>query len=677
MRRLMAVAIMTALAATGATFQADFTKLGECRLEARGAGRAVVNDGALQLDMRAEAAGKHAWAETPVVLKLPLTVEWDQMTEADSPHFYRGGLFLRDAFGRLGRVGFCGKPQGNLIAFNARLVPDTHYTVGTWYRFRLEVGRDHHAKLTVCPRDRKEPTWTASGRFGTAGLLCTVGFYHNQEPQQPPDEYAQNRGASRFDNLRVEARGVHQGTMETYRDSEVRGYSTREAMAFNRTMRWVKTDGAALAYDGAPQVRLTGAKPAADWSVNRGCRFAAVDANTSEFVRPNDLDGPDEVALRCLQWCLRQHPFLEYRLKPEGGACSLEVTLPCPYLGKGIRILQTEASTEPFSGKLDLRPLFAKYGLAEHQYGEIGVYIHQERGGAASESRCQVKLALTGNGALITSVPLVRSPSQAAKGIRISAILATGAGELGRTCQVAASWNGNHADLDHGENGVFTAVLPALALGRHWLDLVANGPEGPGSRTRLLVVVAKPDFPRHVPGKAGYQLPGGKAVPSLLGDLLAWVPTLDPNQPDRRIIASTAAYEALPEEDRKRVQLIKLRTLGRQHLATILDEHAKNGFEVIRLAPNVTPHESFLDAGGHIAPYSLESLSWVLDECRQRGIRTLINVFHYPYWSGGTGRYPPWQQYIDAGYRHDRSFIEPAQAPMLHGYLAELLVHLR
>jgi hypothetical protein len=677
MRILTAAAFTTAWLVTGATFEARFGKPGELRLHTQGAARAVVADGSLLLDMRSPTDGKHAWAETPVVFKLPLTVEWDQMTEADSPHFYRAGLFLKDAFGRLGRVGFCGKPQGNVVAFNARLVPDTQYAVGTWYRFRLEVGRDHQAKLSVRPRDAKEPVWTASGKLGTAGLLCALGFYQNQEPQLPPDAYAQDRGASRFANLRVEPDGIHEGSMETYRDPEVRGYSTREPMAFNRTMRWIKTDGAVIAYDGVPEIHLTGDKPAADWSANRGCTLKATDATASEFVRPNDLDGSDTAALRCFQWCLRQHPILTYGIQPQGGACSLEVTLPCPYVGRGIRLFKTDPSTEPVSGNLDLRPLFAQYGLSEHQYGEIGIYLDQERGGKDGESRCRVSLSLTGSGALITTVPVVRSSSEGEKGVVVSAIFAGGDGTLQRNCKVTAKCLAGRAVFKPGEDGVYTATLPTLIPGRHWVDLVAHDATSVVSATRLLVVIAKPDFPRYVPGTAGYQLPDGTAVPSLLGDLLAWVPTLNPDQPDRRVIPSAAAYEALPEPARKQVRLIKLRTLGRRQIAAMLAEQARNGCDVIRLTPNVTPHESFLDAGGHIAPYSLESLSWVLDECRQRGIRALINVFHYPYWSNGTGRFPPWRQYLDAGYRHDRSFLDPAIAPMLHEYLAELLVHLR
>lgn len=667
-RTLIAAVSLLALVAQGEVRTVDFTQPDALELHTQGAGKAVVADGSLLLDLRSPTAGKHAWAVLPTAIKLPATIEWDQMVVADSPHFYRGGLFVQDAFGRLARVGVSGQPQGNHVAFDSRLLDDTRYEVGAWYRFRLEIGADHHAKLTVRPHDAEAPVWTTSGRFGTAGLLCRIGFYHNQEPDLPPDEYAQDRGAARFANLRIEAAGLREGSLDTYRDPQVRGSSTRDPMTFNRTMRWLTTEAGVLAYDAAPQVLLTGSEQAAEWSANRGCRMVTVDGQTAEFIRPNDLDGPDQAHLRCFQWALRQHPTLEYSLEPVGGAAWLEVTLPCPYLGNGIRIFRTEAATTPVKGSLDLLPLFAQFGLAEHQYGEIGLHLFQERGGPDGESRCRVRLALTGSGALLTTVPLVRSPAQP---IPIAAILAGGDGQL-RSGSVTARWDGQEVPLTAGKDGFFTAQLPPLPAGRHWIDLTSQP-----FTNRLLVVVAAPDFLHHEPGEAGYRSSDGRAVPALLGDLLAWVPMLDPDQATRRVIASTAAYETLAPEERQRVRLVKLRTLGRSQLAAMLEEHARNGFGVVRLTPNVSPHESFLDAGGHVAPYSLETLSWTLDECRQRGIRALINLFHYPYWSGGTGRFPPWRQYLDAGYRDDRSFLADATAPMLHAYLAELLVHLR
>ena len=166
-------------------------------------------------------------------------------------------------------------------------------------------------------------------------------------------------------------------------------------------------------------------------------------------------------------------------------------------------------------------------------------------------------------------------------------------------------------------------------------------------------------------------------LPTLLGDLYAWVPMLDAQSVKRRVIPSHADWLKLTPEQRARVGLVKLRTLNRAEIRTQLQSYYSRGVRVIRLAPNVSPHEAYLDAGGHVSMHGLESLLAVLDECRRLGLKAVINVFHYPYWSPGTGKYPPWQQYLDAGYRGPGDFTGAKMAPMLKRYLAELLACLR
>jgi len=159
------------------------------------------------------------------------------------------------------------------------------------------------------------------------GRLCKVGFYHNQERNRGADAFAQDRGASRFDNVRLTAAGLRLGDMTGYRDADIRSFDVREPMTFNRTMKWLGEKdglrGATLIYDAAPTVFLTGTQQAASWQCNRMCTMKPVTATTSEFVRPNDLDGADCVAVRSFQWCVKQHPVLRYRLQPRGGACWL------------------------------------------------------------------------------------------------------------------------------------------------------------------------------------------------------------------------------------------------------------------------------------------------------------------------------------------------------------------
>jgi len=683
----IAIALLCTAAALAEEYTCDFSgqEPDVWALHQEGGGVAAIVDGALVLDMSAAEAGKHVWADLRLSIKLPATIEWEQEVRRDSAHFYQGGLYLRDAGGGVAVAGLTGRPLGH-VAHLTGARGKTALEPGRRYRLRLEVGPGTRAELTVSDPATGDVPDRLTGSFGTLrGALCSLGLYHNQPRNEGPDAYAQDRGISAFGRLKITAAAVGEGDLGSYRDADLRAYDRRSPMTFNRTTTWVhspETD-LVLAYDRAAEVMLTGTRRASNWLENRLCRMEDADAQTSVFVRPNDLDGYDCVAVPSFQWCARQHPVLEYSLQPGGGKCTLKVTLVCPYLGDGIEVYRSEASDTATGGRVDLWGIMQQRGLDYHQFGEIGVFIYQDRPAdpEAEQGTCRARVSLSGRGALLTTPPVIRTRERAAAGVPLAAMLPGADGELrhGAGLHISASVEGG-APIElreEGDSGVFGGQVFGLQPGEHAVLLTAAGEDGTELTAATTLVVTDGDFIGYRPGTPTYQTRSGRVLPTLQGDLYAWVPMLEAASLSRTPVLSMGQWEALSPEQRGKVSLIKLRTLSREEVRAQLEAHHDNGMRVVRLTPNVSSVESYLDAGGHVSMHGLESLLMVLGECRRLGMVALINLFHYPYGSAGTGRMPPWQQYLDAGYEGDASFTTPEIGVMLKQYLSELLGYLR
>jgi len=677
---VLSVGLAAATALAAETFVETFATAPDAeawRLHAEGAGRVAVEAEALVMDLSAPVPGKHAWAELAPWLKLPVTIEWRQRVLRDSPHLYHAGLFLADVTGRVVTFGLSGQPLEHRV-HAAGKAGSVARPSGEWVHFSLEIGADRRAVLSVEGAGAEERIEARLG--GLTGRLVRAGFFHNQPRDQGPDAYAQDRGISAVDDVRITAAALFRGDPASYRDEDLRGMDPRAPITFNRAMSWVEVPAAAgggtRPYEAASQLALTGSAQVAAWQANRGCAMEPSDATTSRFLRPNDMEGADSAAIPMLQWCLRQHPWLDYELIPAGGAARLTVVMPCTYLGRGVTLFQTEVSAAPQRGRVDLAERLSAFGLGRRQYGEMGLYLDQERGPAnVQTSTCQVRLALTGAGTVVTGPVLVRGRAEAEAGITVAALVAGPDGQLlrGNAVRVTGRLPGMEVLFaDPDADGVHTATLTGLASGTHRLELAAESGALRYTGTQEVCVSDMP-FARWSREQPTYSTPAGEVVPTMLGDLLAWVPLLNPGLPGRRVISTPEQWQALAPGEQKVVGLVKLRTLSREHIAAMLDGYAANGVRVVRLTPNVSPRESILDACGHAAPHGLETLAWTLAECRARGIRALINLFHYPYDSPGTGSFPPWQQYIESGYTGGNPFFTPRIGALLRGYLADVL----
>lgn len=679
-------ALLAALPLAAAEYRCDFRadEAGAWDVHQEGPGKAVFADGQLRLDLRDPHPGKAAWVQLKRACKRPLRIEWEQELTADSPHLYSTGLQLSDASGHTLRVG----PSGQALENRARLgnqASPQPLSAGRWYRYGLEITGDGRARLTVGESGSAETLWQSEyATTGLRGAFAFLGFFHNQGPAEGVDQYDQDRGATSYRALRVQSAAILEGDINAYRDADLRGYDLHVPLAFNRAMRWLGpregVQDAVLAYDQGAELWLTGERAVTTWVANRLCRFAATGPTASRFTRPNDLDGPDTAAMPLLQWCVRQHPVLEYDLQPHAGACSLKVCLVEPYVGEGILLFRTDASKEPQQGRVDLQKLFEARGLGFHQFQEIAVYVYQDRPAdpAAKSGEADVQLRLTGTGALVTTPPLVRTSEQARRGVALQAVVTGSQGELlhGAEAQVWGEQGGRRLPLTEvAKTGVFRAVATGLKIGEHefLLRAIAGGKRY-GWPLRVSVVEA--NYLTWQPGNPFYQR-SGKPVPTLQGDLYSWVPVLDADKPERRVIVTADQWRALSDAERGRMGLIKQRSLTEAEIAAQLSTHRANGLRVLRLAYNVSTRESYLDAGGHVSMHGLETLAVVLRECRRLGMVALLNVFHYPYGSPGTGAYPAWQQYVDAGYTGTGSFTKPEAWPLLTSYLSELLLFLR
>ena len=707
--------------AAAAEFHDDFrTRRPEWRPIARADGKVEFGDGTLCLDLSSPTKGKVAGAELHLALAPPFTLEWEQCIERDSPHLYPAGLALRRGGEERARLSVWLGGAGLKGCWGYTGGQGAPAPSGKWYGLRLEVAADRQV-LTVRERDGG----TVVGEPAVLKHRLPSGeyfllFYLNADPLVTPegDEYEQDRGICRFAGLSITAAGVRAAAPP----APVR----KVPVVFNRKMRWLDErdglSGGFLAYDAAGNLPLTGAGAASDWLAAAPAKVAAAEGERSVLSLPAGAKGGRAV-LRCFQFLLDGHPTLEVEGRPRNASWSLKVCIPDPY-----RAYQRVLATVPGaagSQRVDLRTLYRKRGY-DHRYAELEFVLDVTPKEPAAPAEVEFSLRLAPEACIAVRSPVVLSAAEAkTAGVPVEAVCVGADGQLlhGDQVRLLARVGKREVPLsERGNTGLFTGRLRGLGQGVHVAEVVVlgygeYGKYGQYGKRKAAVLPTLPILPipergralalaaaapagsakaptprpatvrirvhdgrfleRYDPAKHSYCLSDGSAVGPLLGDLYAWNPFVGINTPDERMIRGLDEYRQFAERAGKPLELCKQRPLTRAQVAAYMEYLGRSGVRAIRLAPNVSTAEEFLDAGGRLAPRGFEQLAVVLEEASRHGIYALINVFHYPYWSAGTGAYPPVQAYVDAGYTGTASFTKEAARPLLEGYLGELLASLR
>jgi len=686
-------------------FQDDFSQAAPnaWRLNAGGRGKAVIADGRLVLDLTAPTAGKWAVAQLSKGIRLPATIRWEQYLAHDSPHTWFAGIQLISANvgsreqivagaggSGLGRAFFLGRTKG----VEGR-VPE-----GEWRRFVLVLEKDRQALRVYSARTgalvEKLKDWSplVHGPF-------VVRFFQNDARLGPrsPDTYAQDRGCTWFDNLEIRARSVEPAKLKPATTT----HPYKIPLVFNRRMRWVTAaDGlsaGSIAWETGRKLPLTGAGAASRWLYLEPWRELAPghwpkqshiqprsDGSTG-FTLPAGKNTAVFV-LRAFQFNVEQHQVLHWEGDSINANWRLEVTASDgahPFLWS-LRKTPLQ-SPGPGHGTIDLANAYRESGRP-NRYAEVDIQVRLQRNGpdTTKPASLRLKLSMPTRSAIVPRAPVVASVASARqKGVLLEAVIVDTRGRIasdpGVTLEaVAATVPGAPKgpipfDPPSGPAGIRRARLSDLPPGEFTFRLTAHDARKKTlARTDLNVVVTAIPFADHYEReKRSYCTAAGQAVGPLCGDLLAWVPFARNRNGDRTLIRGAAEFERLIKREKRSLFITKWRALPRPTLDRYIDYMAQSGVRVIRLTPNVSPSEYYLDACGHLAPHGLEQTAFILAAARRNRIRVVINLFHYPYLSASTGRSPPVWQYFEAGFSLSTKWTDPRMARRQRSYIAEFL----
>lgn len=666
---------------------------GDWKLLTGGDGKAMIRGGRLVLDLSAPHEGKWAYAELQRAITLPARIEWDQCLAHDSQYtWFCGALVWSLPSGARESVqaGLGGSGLKGAVFLGDRREAEGTVRPGRWYRLRLELDSSRQV-LQVMPVEGNGPTVTLRTRRGLVHGPFFLRFFQNDHRLGPnfPDAYDQDRGVTQIDNVRIAAAKLEARSPPPPGTT----YPYKIPVVFNRATRWVTRrdglSGGCIAYEAVGWMALTGERAVSRWlrlarwvpaKVPRWPLQPEIEdagAETTVFRLPVGQSEATFV-LRALQWNIEQHPICQWRARPRGVRWRIELTATDgvhPFLWK---LWSGEMSAEPASGKLDLLSLYRQSGRP-NQYAEVDFLVHLQAQGEQHEGarELELRLGLEPRAVVIPRSPVVQVAEVARKrGVVLEAVVVDERGELaGQEVEVSADVAGRRLKMRRPQGSkVFRVVLHGLGPGKYRAGLAAR--DGRGNvvaRGWARIDVTRVEFVNHYErAKRSYCTVSGRALGPLLGDLFAWVPCVALGRSDARAVLGLEDCRQVAAAG-KQVKYTKWRVLPRREIRRYLAYMAASGVRVVRITPNVSVAEYYMDAGGHVAMHGLEQLSHILEAARDNGIRCVINLFHYPYLWPGTGNNPPVAQYFEAGYRTRFGWTSDEMWQLLSSYLDELL----
>lgn len=679
-------------ASAGSTFVEDFDtpRPALWQFSSGERGRVQIREGVLAVDLATAERGKWAYADLHLGVHLPARIEWEQCVAHDSRHMYFGGALLWSGpqGTRYGiKAGLGGSGLGCTAFLENSRSDQREIRERQWYRLVLDARPDRQV-LSISLRGSDEALIVL-----TEWKVLTHGpfflrFFQNDYRLGPdwPDGYDQDRGITWVDNLRISA------VKSQPRKPRERMVTNpfKVPIVFNRHMRWItRTHGLSagcIAYDGASWLPLTGPDEASRWLELKPRRHVdpkqwpdapniqPADGQTTVFALPEG-QSKATFALRAFQFNVEQHGVLEWRGTPTGVEWQMEATAT-----DGVRqflwtLWRSDWLGHESADSLDVLKLYRDSGRP-NRYAEVDVLLRIRAAGKQQGRRqLSLRLGLPGRGAIVPRWPVV---ARAQDAVPIEAVLVDRHGSVvTRPDTEVAVLVGPRAVLltPVGSHGIRRAIVRGLGAGDYSARLVTATASGKEiGATTLTVSVAALEFVSHYEReKRSYCTTSGRAVGPLLGDLLAWVPYADLGTPQQRLILGLPQHDQLIRTEKRKFGYTRWRSLPRADIDTYVAYMASSGIRVLRLTPNVNPAEYYLDAGGHVAPHGLEQLAYILSAARRHGMRTVINLFHYPYLTASTGKNPPVWHYFQAGYPDQMRWASDEMWRHLSSYLDELL----
>ncbi len=447
-------------------------------------------------------------------------------------------------------------------------------------------------------------------------------------------------------------------------------FGRKRVWVFNRAMEWRRDEqqGTILCYCPTNGLSLTGEKQVSSW--HSAPPNIISQAGDYTLFKMNSGRACDAAVLPAFQFHLGQNPVIEMDVTETDAEWQLCVSIK----GRGGAPMLA-SPWKKGNGKVtfDLEKELRKRGY-EFQYPELHFAIALWTPTPAGKSQIKFRLSMPGHGAVVASLPVVRTIQRAEKdGVPVAATALSATGQLlgAGKVHLFATIAGRKVALTE-EAGVWKTVLHNLPVGDHEVTITSEGDLI--SSARSVVRITDGMFYKY-DKVTRWVSKEEKPLGPLSGSYQGTFYFKDAGLPSEHMIQGQKEWDKWDRKKSPGVHMNYWEAMKPRELDERFNFIAKNGFDLTTLHSHWGLWER-LDAGGRIAPHAAEQLALYMRAESRYGLAHLQALASGPYGvpdaEKGYGDTVPYSIYLEEGFKIEDWFKPGGRfSEMFHQYIKD------
>jgi hypothetical protein len=421
----------------------------------------------------------------------------------------------------------------------------------------------------------------------------------------------------------------------------------KKRWVFNRTMQWIRDEGAILCYENAGIVNLSGENQASAWHTGPDNTLKS-EGDFSIWTKHSQRRR-DCVILPAFQFHVTQHPIVE--LEADGGDSEWQFCVALKGRG-GPPLIATPWHLGHVSARIDLFAELARRGF-DWNFPELHFVIGSWGPDPNKTSEIRFRARMLPRACVVGSLPVIRTAARGrSEGVPILAIAvdSDGRGFNPKDVRLSVSAGDYTAPMEHSGN-VWIARLRDLKTGEHMAIINAEG----ALRDRAYVHVRVTDGRFYsMPRQQHWPIWDGKVTGPLTGSYQGTFFFRDAGTEDERMVQTQEDWNSWDRSRPDAEHMHYWESLTLRELDERFRYLATSGFDLLALHSHWGVWER-LDAGGQIAPHAAEQLARYLRTAGLHGLAHIQALSSGPYMSPGEepsyGGTIPYSRYLDEGFQ--------------------------
>lgn len=410
---------------------------------------------------------------------------------------------------------------------------------------------------------------------------------------------------------------------------------------FNKQMEWIRTDnGNIICYSKGNYLALTGDGQASKW-FSDPANSIRNNNDYTVFEKKSTIRTRDAAVLPAFQFQIDQHPILE--LEVDYADCDWQFCVAVKGRA-GIPLLSSGWCNKAKKIKLNLAEALQKKGY-KLNYPELTFVMGVWTNSPEKSGKVSFKAGFPTHPAIIASLPVIKTLSNANRGISIESITVNGQGiPMQNANTVICKINGNKLFMQKHGQGYITK-LPIYEEGSYSESFEADSFKSVNYIDAIRIT--RDEYYKYDKTLKSITL-NAKPISPLTGSYQGTVYFAGNGTSKESIVQGQEEWDKHIPED---LRLHWWESLTEKELKERFSYLQSNGWKVLHLNTHWNNWER-LDAGGKIAPHAAEQLALYIRTAAEYGLCHIQDLSHYPYYESEV-----WQEYLDNGYKNEYWFI--------------------